>query len=144
MNLRRMAARISGSDLELIPNPFPSSKFQKPVFHGTRHPVRKFTRPESGVWFAGKPGWVDDKYGSAHGDGSVVTCWIDVRNPYEPTLDEFYDYYDYDGMQRGIRDGFWKKLREDGYDAYHQGGDSDSIAVFDTVRIVNAKTGEEM
>lgn len=58
----RIAARIAGTK-ELIPNPFPNSKIQDPVYHGCRTKnVKKLHRPPHGVWFAGTEGWVDDLY----------------------------------------------------------------------------------
>jgi hypothetical protein len=126
----------------LVPNPFPGSKVGYPVYHGSRSKsVKKFRRPDNGVWFAGRQGWVDDLY-TADGKGEVLTCWINVQNPYTPTEEE-NDWY-YGDMDRISEEGFFKKLEEEGYDAYLQGGDSDSIAVFSKAEVVNALTGERM
>src|SRR5271157_1883523 len=91
---RRLAGTESnGEGVEEIPkmisNPFPSSKVSYPVYHGSRSKgVKKFRRPDNGLWFAGTEGWVDDLYLGKENQGEVRTCWIDVRNPYTPTEDE--------------------------------------------------------
>lgn len=125
-------------------NPFPDSKIQGKVFHGTparnRGLIKKFRRPEQGVWFAQTEGWVDIHFTGDDCSGEVIECWVNVKNPYTPTEDEFYEYY---GDDR-IKDDFFKKLKSEGYDAYIQGCESGSISVFDSVEIVNAKTGEAL
>ncbi len=108
------------------------------VYHGSRAKgVTKFRRPPEGVWFAETEGWVDDLY-TADGNGEVHVCWIDVKNPYTPTEEENDEYYG----EMLIIGKFFEKLKAQGYDAYLQGGESGSIAVFDTVEIVDAVTGE--
>jgi hypothetical protein len=147
MRLPSIAARLVSANQgkDLVPNPFSGSKIPYPVYHGTpTKGVTKFRRPASGVWFSGEEGWVDDLYTGKKQQGEVLTCWINVKNPYEPTEDEFHEYYSYEGMRKAVNDGFFERLQKEGYDAYHQGGESDSIMVFDTVEIVNAKTGEKM
>lgn len=142
-----MLASIAHRISNIIINPFPNSKIDYIVYHGARSKnIDKFRRPLSGVWFAGLQGWVDDLYtADGHGGrGEVIPCWINVRNPYAPTEDEFYEYYgEVYGKIKMIED-FFNKLKKDGYDAYLQGGESDSIAVFDSVEIMNASTGKYM
>ena len=140
MNLFRIAARVAAA--ELIPNPFGSSKVQYPVYHGSRAKgVEKFRRPDNGLWFAGAEGWVDSLY-TSDGAGEVRAFWIDVRNPYEPT-DEENDRY-YGKMDLIESDGFFRRLEAEGYDAYFQGGESDSIAIFTKTPVVDAVTGKSV
>jgi len=157
MDLLRIAARVAAGTQdggeeteedgkpELVPSPFPGSKVPYPVYHGSpSRGLKEFRRPETGVWFAGAEGWVDDLYTGKDGGGEVIPCWVDVRNPYVPDEDEADRYYSYEGMQRGVEDGFWKRLVLEGYDAYMQGGESDSIALLGDAGIVNALTGEAL
>ncbi len=138
MDLHKIAAEIASE--ALVPNPFPSSKVSYLVYHGSRaRGVTKFRRPPEGVWFAGTKGWVDDLYIGRQQQGEVRTCWIDVRNPYTPTDDEMDEYY---GEMSKIGK-FFDSLRAQGYDAYFQGGESDSIAVLDG-DIVDAVTGNHL
>ena len=139
-NLREIATRIAAQ----VKNPFPNSKIQHPVYHGTGGKFTKFRRPPQGVWFAGTKGWVDDKY-TKSADG-VLACYVNVKNPYEPTEDEFYELYDFYGNPEKLKklQDFFAELKSKGFDAYVQGGESESIAVFDTVDIVNAVTGDPM
>lgn len=143
MNLHRIATRIA---TQLVDNPFPGSKIQHPVYHGTGSKFTKFRRPPQGVWFAGTKGWVDDKYGIKADGGEVIPCYVNVKNPYEPTEDEFYELYDFYGNPEKLKklQDFFAELKSKGFDAYVQGGESESIAVFDTVDIVNAITGDSM
>jgi len=138
MDLLRIAARIADSP---APNPFPSSKIDHPVYHGSRAKgVKKFRRPDNGLWFAGAEGWVDDLYTGRERQGEVRTFWIDVRNPYTPTDDEVDRYYG--NMDLISKDGFFSRLEAEGYDAYLQGGESDSIAVFTRTPVADFTTGE--
>jgi len=144
MSFHKIAMRIAARGRGFIENPFPNSVIQNPVYHGTGGKFTKFRRPPQGVWFAGTQGWVDDKY--THSKNGVLTCYVDVRNPYEPTddeFDEYYDFYDNPVKLKQVQD-FFADLKAKGFDTYMQGGESDSIAVFDTVDIVNAITGDSM
>ena len=124
----------------LIVNPFPTSMVSVPVYHGSRSKnVNKLRRPNEGVWFAMTSGWVDDLY-TADGKGEVLTCWINVVNPYYPTEDENYEYYG----RMNIIGKFFQKLEKLGFDSYYQGMESESIAVFKNVEIINALTGENL
>ena len=76
MNLLRIASRLvlksksniyqivtASENEKYVPNPFPSSKIQHPVYHGSHTKgITKFRRPDNGLWFSGVQGWVDDKY----------------------------------------------------------------------------------
>lgn len=127
--------------LEVIEqNPFPSSKIPHKVYHGSPNQIIvKFNRPANGVWFAENPGWCKDHYCDT--TGLVYVCWIDVRNPYVPTEKE-NDYFYSEPIN--IIGPFFSKLARKGYDAYLQGGESGSIAVFSSVKIVDALTGKLM
>jgi len=121
---------------KIIPNPFPNSKINSEMYHGSRStmPITKFNRPPEGVWFAEFPEWSERYY------GKVYCCYLNVKNPYYPTDDENDEYYG-EMDKIGV---FFNKLQKEGYDAYIQGGESGSVAVFDTVEIVNALTGERL
>ena len=126
--------------LRIIPNPFPTSKIKQEMYHGSvSKGITKFRRPPEGVWFAEFPEWCEDLY-SADGNGEIYACWIDVKNPYIPAQKENNWYYG----EMDIIGEFFTKLKTNGYDAYIQGGESGSIAVFDTAKIVNAYTGKCM
>lgn len=123
----------------IIPNPFPQSKITQEMYHGSRTAgLMKFSRPREGLWFAEYPEWCQEHYIPACGD--LYVCWLDVKNPYIPTEDELDDYYG----EMDIIGDFFDILKEKGYDAYIQGGESGSIAVFDTVKVMNAITGKIM
>jgi len=153
MDFRAIANRIAAKAEEsnkptLIPNPFPGSKIPYPVYHGSLgRGITKFRRPPQGVWFAGTEGWAEEHYIGRDNQGEVTTCYVNVKNPYTPTDDELDKYYGatYGTPEelKGIQD-FFDGLKSQGYDAYLQDGESDSIAVLDTVEIVNAVTGEKM
>lgn len=142
-----IAFRIAKSN-EFIPNPFPSSLYKKPVFHGSfKKWTGKFNRPQQGIWFTEFEDWASDHY---TGDsGMLIPCYVDVRKVYTPTDEEFHKYY---GLSMGSSNDpaykdmaeFFKKLESEGYDAYYQGGESESFAVFKRVPIVNAITGQSM
>lgn len=138
-----MAMRVAGvDDSGFVPCPFPNTKVDYVVYHGSRSKgVKKFRRPDSGVWFAKLEGWVDDLY-TADGAGEVITCWINVENPYYPTEEENDKYYG--ELQKISEDGLFERLESEGYDAYMQGMESGSIALFKNAQVVNAVTGESL
>lgn len=53
------------------------------------------------------------------------------------------DWY-YGDMERISEEGFFKRLEEEGYDAYDQDGESESIAVFTKAPVVDAFTGKQL
>jgi ADP-Ribosyltransferase in polyvalent proteins len=122
----------------VITNPFRSSKLQEPLYHGSHYDIEHFYRTHAGIWFADYPKWARDHY--AGDNGFVYECFVDVRNPYFPTEKEIDAYYG----KMDLVPGFFEKLENAGYDAYMQGGESGSIAVFRTVPILNIQTGKLM
>jgi hypothetical protein len=125
---------------EFIPNPFPQSKIKRALYHGSPEgKIEKFHRTDAGVWFAESYTWAKTHYAVGVA-GTVYACYVDVRNIYEPTDDENDEYY---GEMEKVPE-FFRKLAAEGYDAYNQGGESGSIAVFKTVPIVNAISGKPM
>lgn len=131
--------RKSVLDQGLTPNPFHNSKITQEMYHGSRSKgISHLNRPNEGIWFAEFPEWCRTHYAGENGE--VYVCWINVKNPYYPTDDEVDDYY---GEMETIGE-FFNKLKKEGYDAYIQGGESGSIAVFESVQIVNALTGKIM
>jgi len=124
---------------KIIANPFPSSVIKQEMYHGGSRGIKQFRRPAEGVWFADNPEWCKDLY-TRDGKGKVYVCWVNVRNPYMPTEEEEDRYYG----EMDIIGDFFNKLRKQGFDSYFQGGESGSIAVFESVEIVNAYTGLTM
>jgi hypothetical protein len=125
---------------KLKQNPFPGSKITQEMYHGSDSKgINNFRRPPEGVWFADHPEWCNELY-SADGAGEVYACWINVKTPYMPTEEETDRYYG----EMGIIGKFFTKLKKRGYDSYYQGGESGSLAVFDSVEIINAYTGARM
>jgi hypothetical protein len=131
---------------QYVPNPFPASKIKQPMYHGSSvKGIKKFRRPRQGLWFAETESWAAEHYSTPGGE--IYVCWLNVKNPYTPTEDEIDQYY---GATYGSPEEveaiskFFDQLRANGYDAYIQGGESGSTAIFESVEIVNAKTGNRM
>lgn len=125
----------------IIDNPFLNSKITQEMYHGSHTPnITKFNRPPEGVWFAEYPEWCEGLYCPSDDGDYLYACWLNVKNPYYPTEDEALDYYG----EMEIIGEFFDELRKLGYDSYIQGGESGSVAVFETVEIVNALTGKPM
>lgn len=124
---------------KLIPNPFPSSKITHEVYHGSPNIITRFNRPANGVWFAEFPEWCTEHYCNLQ--GNVYVCWVNVKNPYTPTEEENDLYY---SEPVEVIAPYFNALQRKGYDAYIQGGESGSLAVFSSVEIINALTGKRM
>lgn len=122
---------------KMMPNPFPGSKIKHLLYHASPNSgITKFRRDFNGVWFSDLPTWGSRLFGgNAH---ATYACYVDVKNPYHPTEDEVDEYY---GEMKKIP-AFFKSLSDQGFDAYLQGGESGSIAVFPNVKIADAKTGK--
>lgn len=117
--------------------PFPESLIQDVMFRGDVLGLQKFKRWSTGVWFAGAEGYAAGHY-VEDGDG-VYNCWLDVRNPYVPPEQEFDDYYA--AQDPKILDGYLARVKAAGFDAWVQ---IENITVFESVKIMNAETGELM
>ncbi len=124
---------------KLVANPFHNSVIKQEMYHGSNQSgLTKFNRNNAGIWFAEYPEWSQRHYAGAAGE--VYVCWIDVRNPYTPTDDENDQYYG----EMDLIPELFERLTSQGHDAYIQGGESGSIAVFGQAKIVNALTGQAM
>jgi hypothetical protein len=132
--------QIIGEDSEqFVPNPFSGSKVKSVMYHGSNTKnITKFKIPDAGLWFSDSPTWGEKIYGDNLAE--TYACYLDVHNIYYPTEDEIEEYY---GEMEKIP-GFFRELRAKGYDAYFQGGESGSLAVFPGVRIVDARTGKAL
>ncbi len=125
---------------ELDDNPFGSSVIQQELYHGSSSSnIEHFNRSDKGIWFSEYGSWSDRHYSNS-GSGQVYICYVDVHNPYHPTDEENDKYY---GRMDLISE-FFRELADKGYDAYIQGGESGTIAVFQDVDIINKITGEYM
>jgi len=130
---------IISEEQDFLPNPFPGSKVKDVLYHGSNTPgIKEFRIPSEGLWFSDLPTWGTRVYGS--GLAETYACYVDIRAIYHPTEDELDEYYG----AMDIIGPFFSKLAGQGYDAYFQGGESGSIAVFPGTKIVNARTGEPM
>jgi hypothetical protein len=118
--------------------PFPESKIQSVMFRGDLLGLTQFKRLSTGIWFASSERYAESTYANKKGKG-VYSCWLDLRNPYVPSEEEEDDYYA--AQDPEILDPYLTKIKAAGYDAWVQ---MQNITVFDSVKIMNAETGEVM
>lgn len=135
--IKRYRAILEGS--EFVPNPFPNSIVQYPLYHGTNIEFNKFLRPAHGIYVSPSRTWANDIYGQG---GYVVALYANIKRMYRPTddseIDPFYDR-EYEKVAELLRE--WSSQ---GYNACMFGGESESMVLFNGVELVNAKTGNPM
>ena len=145
--LARIGYKVAADDEpEYIPNPFPQSEFQEPVYHGTTDKnFKKFRREPQGVYFTPQREWAKRNYGNYNDpDNDPIAVYVDVRDgfPLGQATDEQIGWFfelNYKKLAEWL-----PKLARQGYDHLVFGVDSDSFVVFGDVKIVNAITGESM
>lgn len=135
----RLYQILNESGRQLQPCPFPASKIKDPLYHGTAEEFSKFLRPAHGIYVTPWEDWALDHYGN----GKIVVLYANVTkmitlDPGGYEVDPFYDM-DYEEVSRMIA-----KWSKQGYDCCKFGGESDSMVLFNNIRIVNAITGDEM
>lgn len=63
-------------------NPFPESKVQQLVYHGTGERFRRFRKGTQGIiWFTSDRDRILRKDVGAQGHGYIVSLYVDIRNP---------------------------------------------------------------
>jgi hypothetical protein len=126
--------------LQEIKNPFSSSKEQRVLYHGTRHKFDKFDRPEHGLYVTPIKSWAEQIYAK---NGHVIPLYANVTKLKKFEMDSieadhFYDM-DYDKVSQVL-----KQLSKEGYDAAIFGGESESMVLFNDIKIINAVTGKPL
>lgn len=62
--------------------PFPGSKVQQLVYHGTGQKFRRFRRGTQGIiWFTSNPDGIRAREVGAQGHGYQVSAYINIQNP---------------------------------------------------------------
>lgn len=123
----------------LVPNPFPKSQIQQPVFHGSVYSdIDKFKRPPHGFFVSRYEDYATEIYGD-----NVYVLYINVQKILDIDRRREEIEWIFDREYEKIAE-WLKKLKSEGYDAIEIGGDGNSLLLTDDVEIVNAKTGERM
>ena len=84
-------------------NPFPESKVQRPVYHGTAVDFKRpslSTSTQGIIWFTSDLQSIEDGDAGAQGRGFVKKWWVDLKNP------AGWDEYDKLGLYELKRAGY--------------------------------------
>lgn len=133
MKLKDILTEVSRE--EHIENPFPGSLEKRVLFHGTKAKFSKFIRAAHGVYVTPIESWARMYYGSI-----IIPLYADVTKVYKPTIEReiawFYNM-EYEKVARLLQ-----RLSAQGYNCCVFGGESQSMVLFNNVKMVHAITGQ--
>lgn len=126
----------------LTPNPFPLSKIQSRLYHGTPHNFEKFERFVHGIFAASHRDYAqnyDSENILAFYANSKQLITLNYKDPEDDAIIELLYDRDYSAVADVISE--WVSR---GYDACYYGGEGESYILFGDIELVNAKTGKHM
>ncbi len=157
---KAMGAEPQGDQLEQVPNPFPDSKVQNVVYHGTNRNVRKFSENKigrnfgldnsQGFYFTNDPeeagAFADyaEGYTSKTRGQNIIPAYLNIKNPFVLTEKDVIEAGYENGMDM-IDHLDLAELRDKGHDgvvvAYEE---FKTYVVFDHRQIASAIDGKLM
>lgn len=132
----KAAEFVTNTTSKFIVNPFPNSKVQEVMYHGTPAKFDTFNRASHGIYVTPVRSWAEEHYGS-----NIIPLWVNVTKIYKPTEDEVDLFYDREYARIAV---LLNSLAMQGYDYLRFGGESDAAVLFNNVKIVNAISGKPM